>query len=530
MRDPWKLLALVLAIVWIGLAGLLSPGGSTATAKGLDERSLGPSSTETAHIGKEAFRSETPTRMETESNAAAIDLLVRVADPEGELLNGGVGIQIADGTRAAAQRVGSAVLFPGLVPGSVRIDASAKGHYDRNETVEILASPTEQYHEIVLEPSANIAVRYFSPDGRRLFTVLKESDEMLEAFVGIPSIYATTGEAMPSLPLSADGGEFRSPHATWRGADFTADGLAPDGYLSLRSRPPLALHLLLGHQLLGVHLLESAVTELELIVDPVSVLAMLANIHVELVNSSTGQPPEKATAYLQGARTWLGLKRLGTSATFERHGVLPGVYQLTAMAGELRLQRQVVLTAGETLDLGELRFEANHPFECRVQGPDGAPLARARLLFWNPADHPRWISFWNDSGATSDEQGLARHPGLGRGDWIITILPPSGSDLAPAQSRASVPSGVPSQVRLARSRKVLLRSEASSAIGRNVVLLVDGVAPLQPISESELPTQVALGPGLHTWLLVDAGGLQLARGEFTVPSDGLEPIVEVRLP
>lgn len=527
MRDPWKALAGVLALSWVGVFVLRSADENAPVGSQVEIAAGAADSREVAA----AIARDDPELVQREAASATgvdgkVSLLLRAITADCEVIPAGVGVRLADGTAADSVRAGRYALLPSVAPGPLRLHWSARGYYDVEEVVHLAAAPREQLHEVVLEPSARIAVRFVTPDGERLFVALQRHEGFLEPFRGIPSLFATRGESLPPLPPTADD-EYRSPHAIWDGADFLVNLDGPDGTLSLRNRPPLLLHAMLRHQVLTTQTLETATESLDVVIDPEQILAVLGGVRVRLLDGPTGEPVGKGYVSLEGPRATVGMRR-GEEGWFAREYLPPGIYTLSARFGTTHFQREIELVAGTMTDLGELRIGATHAFRCRVVGANGAGLAKCSLLLREIRLQPRH-SVWS-AAVWTDESGFAEHTSLLEGEYQITVLPPEGSDLAPA-ARHWVHPGAPLEpIRLGVGRTALLASDREPSIGMSVCILVDGVAATKSVACSQLPQRISLAPGAHEWLLLDAGGAELRRGAFVIPAAGPEPRIEVTLP
>jgi hypothetical protein len=530
MRDPWKALAGLLALLWVGVfllrgAGEAGPGEARGEPAVVDAGVAAAPADPRTLDGDELLQREAAVGSSTGADGK-VSLLLRAITPDGEVVNASVEIRLADGTAAETVRAGRYALLPAVAPGPLRLRWSARGHYDLTEVLHLPAAPHEQLHEAMLEHSARIEVRFVTPDGERLLAALQRREGLLEPFRGIPSLYATEGELLPPLPPSYDD-EYRSPHAIWDGVDMFANLDGPDGTLSLRSRPPLLLHAMLRHHVLTTQTLETTTELLDVVIDPEQILAVLGGVRVRLLDGTTGETVGKGSVSLEGPRATVGMRR-GEDGWFAREYLPPGIYTLSARFGTTHFQREIEIIAGRMTDLGELRIGATHPFRCRVVGPDGSGIAKCSLLLREFGPQTRYLG-WS-AGVWTDESGLAEHTSLLEGEYQITVLPPEGSDLAPA-ARHWVHPGAPLEpIRLAAGRTALLVSDREPAIGMSVCILVNGAAATKSVACSQLPQRITLAPGTHEWLLLDASGAELRRGAFVIPADGPEPRIEVTLP
>jgi hypothetical protein len=421
----------------------------------------------------------------------------------------------------------------GVQPGMAQIRVSGRGYYSQVEDVLIASSPAEQELRLIVEPSARIAVRFVTPDGRRLFDVLKELMPAQQAFAIMPSIFASRLGDLPPFTPSGDF-NYLSPDAMWgdpRELVRLQSGL--DGELSLKTRPPMMLHALLRHRSVGMHALEAPIEALDFVVEPERLLAELGSIRVRLLDGLTGEPfaAGAGSVSLGGARSSMRLARADDGMhSLER--LPPGAYVLSATAKDRASWRQVLLLEpGAACDAGEIRLQTPAFAQLRLIDPEGQPIVKARV--WSLDLRATTNLFqvgnsYNQSGA----DGGVKFERLEPVPHYFTFRPPVESKLGVGYLRHTPgqDGGVPVEVRLAPGVPVHLLPQGEDLLQRGVWILIDGVAPVPVVRYDYLPATVFLAPGEHAWMVLDAAGRELRRGAILVEQAMTELRVEVPLP
>jgi len=460
---------------------------------------------------------------------AAVDLLVRFVDEAGESVAASCTARLPDGSTVHARPGDGMCLLYDLPPGEVRLKSYGRGFFAREERLLLAPAPDVQQHEMALERSAVIPVTFVTQDGRRLSAALRERFPLADRAASMPYLLATRDGVLPHLGLTTRD-EFSSPHANWSAQNLFADPSDPDGTLSIWSRPPLMLHLMMRHREIGRIALEGLPEKLELVVDPELAAAELASVRIRILSGATGAPVTEGNIMLMGGRVGLGLPKVGDDGSFERAGLPAGIYDLMGYFGEAgRFSQQIVLQPGESLDLGTIRTSAPGSFTIRYRTPDGTPVAGASGSPWNHQRWPRWAGS-SQGTLVSDPSGVISGEGLLPGEYSIALTAPADAGWAVAAARCTVPSAAPVEV-VARPGALVTFAAAEEEFPRHQLwILVDGFAPVRGGGSSSLPMTLRLAAGRHAWILVDSGGAEVRRGEAQV-SEALDPVrVEVPLP
>jgi len=529
LRDPWKALALLLALV-LGLVVFFrasdpavedSPAFEVAADAGLAAAEDGR-----AGILRSAAGVETST---VATSSPKVDLLVRLVDPGGQILDGSCQLRQSDGANLWSKSGPGLSIVYDVVPGSVRLICHVRGHYRHEEELWIPATPTEQEHEVVMETSARIPVYFLTPDGKRLFEAIRERYQYADRDSCMPYLYATKDSGLLPLPMTS-GFEYNSPHAQWNGQSFLSDPSESDGTLSLWSRPPLNLHVLMRHREIGAQTLDGAVDRLDIVVDPKQIIGELGTVRARVVNGVSGAPVAGGNIILMGGRSGQNMLRLGDDGSYERAGLPSGIYQLQGFFREEGgVQLQVTLNPGETLDLGELRSSLPGVLAVRLIRPDQQPIPGAEGLLWESGRSPRFTGMVLNT-LQCDPSGLALAERILPGQYTVALAPPLESGLAIAALRCPVPGAESLTVEARPGALVTFTGGDEDPLRHRVWLLADGFAPAGSWAYTTLPVSVRLAPGSHLWMLVDPSGLEVRRGLIEVRDSNSEVRVELRLP
>jgi hypothetical protein len=524
LRDPWKVLALLLAIALTALILLRMRPAAAAPEQARSQETAGAFADSPTQV-EGLRRSEVRAGNDEAGGArAAVNLLVRFVDEAGESVAASCTARLPDGSTIHSRIGGGTCILYDLPPGEVRLKSYGKGFFAREEQLLLAPAPDVQQHEMALERSASIPVTFLIADGRRLSAALRERFPLSDRSASMPYLFATRDGVLPQFSLTTRD-EFSSPHAQWSSQSLFGDPSDPDGTLSVWSRPPLMLHVMMRHREIGRFPLEGLPAKLDLVVDLESAAAELATVRVRVLDGATGAPVKDGSIQLLGGRMGIGLARIGDDGTFERAGLPSGLYDLLGYFGEAgRFSQQIVLQPGEHLDLGTIRTSAPGSFTIRYHTPDGVPIPGASGSFWN---HQRWprLAGSLQSALVGDPAGVISVEGLQPGEYAVTLTPPGDSGWAVAAARCTVPSAAPVEV-VARPGALVTFSGGEEEYPRHLLwILVEGFAPVRGPNYSSLPLTLRLAAGRHVWILVDAGGAEVRRGEVEVR----EPLDHIRV-
>lgn len=525
MRDPWKVLALVLALA-LGLVILLhepSRAGDDGSTALMETQQVIAASAPSPIQPPSPERQTASPGMEP---IGVLALLVRAQNAAGEPVSCFMTLRQEDVAAQGIYAPGGAAGFVDLQPRAFELRIRAEGYLESIERLLLPPSPLEQEHLVILEPSARIAVRFVTPDGRRLSEAIQERWPTHGLSNAMPYLYATSGDGPPQLPLSTFD-FFSSAEARWRSAQgFYSSPDDVDGWLSLNVRPPLMLYVMLRNQLLSSLALESNVDQLSCIVDLAQIEALLGSVSLRLIGPD-GQPrSDLLVNLLMGSRSPI-LRCTDGSGIYGLDGLPPGSFGILASTRDgLTMQRSVLLQPGEHLDLGDVRMEPAYQHRGKVIDNGGMAVAGAKAFLWNPVEP--LIANRTVSNLTSDAEGGIAWTATA-GARQLAILAPAGSGLGAGIWQVNSESSE-FEFRLQSGIPVRFLSTEEDYQLRFFWLLVNGVAPAGGWALSRLPTSVSLAPGEHAWLITGPAGDVQGRGSFTVSEESPMHTVEVRLP
>lgn len=521
MRDPWKVLALLLALA-LGLVLLLREPREAPPAAPSGAGVEVPPAQEAA----EAIESDPSPLREVAAAAntgqASLALLVRAVNPAGEPVRASIRIRQDGAAPQFCFAPDGAAGFLNLQPASLDLRVTAEGYLEAVATISLPPAPLEQEHVVVMEPSARIAIRFMTSDGRRLVDVVKERWPVHGASNAMPYVYATQGDESPILPLSL-WDTFSSAHAQWEdGKDFFST-TEVDGWLSLNTRPPLLLHAMLRNQPLGSLALEGYPDALDFIVDLQQIEGLLGSIRLRLIGMD-GQPRSDLFVNVNMGSRGPILRCTDGTGVYSMDGLPPGAFSVSAFTKERQTaHRAVLLLPGQHLDLGDVQLEALSELHGKILDPQDQGVAGAKAFLWDPAS--ALIIYTSVQELKSDaEGGLTWWAASGTRE--LAILPPAGSSLAAGAWQVN-PQADGQEFRLLPGFPIRFETSGEDYQMRRVWLLVNGRAPAGNWHAGRLPQTVFLAPGEHAWILTDAAGQMQKRGTITVREGDPLQIVEV---
>lgn len=530
MRDPWKALAAFLALVLAAVALLRLPSAAPSASP---ERTFDTSSSSTGAAtleppAPEWERASAPVAAESSSDPPSVDLLLRLLDPTGQVVDGYCSACLSDGTRFEPVMSPGLLTFYDLPPGTIHLVAEVRGYLRLRETVLLPSQPDAQTHELVLTPSARIPVYFFTPDGRRLSEVIREHDRYASLEECLPSVIATADGTLPWLP-SANRNVSSSQHSTWSSPDFLSAQTDPDGTLSLWTMPPLTLHVLLRNLPLAVHPLPEVVDRLEIVLDPAAILSQLCSVSARFLDARTGEPLRAGHPLLASGRSGHVLIANAETGVFSRRSLPPGPYDLSAAFGASGQHRaQILLEPGQSLDLGIIRLAETSDLVIQVIAQPPVGPDPPQLWLQDVGSGPRLTHMttflWN-----SDPDGKARVP-MPPGAYALAVVPPVESGWAAAGLRFDAPRAETVEVRLHRGALVTLRNSEPGLVPHRLWVLVDGHAACGNWSVIGTPRRIRLAPGEHFWILTDSTGAEVRRGSILVRAEDEAISVEVPNP
>lgn len=429
--------------------------------------------------------------------------------------------------------------FAGVGAGRWRIAAEAVGYRRAEEELE-LAEGEAREAELLLTKLPWLVVRVRTPEGEPLAQVVRGEAglgmlryELVARVTPTPSPAPIQGAAFgafswtlaqhcansPSSACSANQAEFGS---YWRGRTLLQE-LGPDGIgiLVLDREPPLFVELLRGEEVLARERVEPGSDEVRFVLTGAELRARSAGLRVSVLDAATLTPLVGTATFqrpLADPLEWT----LDANGALEAEGLAPGVGELRiASDGHELLRRELVLAAGQTLELGELLLQPEARLELRVEDGLGRPLAARFALAPLDAAVPRFLA----DEFLSDASGSLRAGSLRAGRYLVRTTDDGaraedGSVWALAATE--VTTGEPTTLRLVPAAELVLLGTGSLPFRTTLRLARDGLVLFEsPLVAGWLP-RFALAPGDHHLDLFDARGAALGARAFTLSSTGLE--------
>jgi hypothetical protein len=322
--------------------------------------------------------------------------------------------------------------------------------------------------------------------------------------------------------------------------DYSGKNPLPEGCsgtFEFRAAPPLWMHVVLGHERVASTRIDEIPERLDLVVDPDRIQATCGSVILRAVDPQTGAALPDATARF-------GTTQYASSMTKEAerlavHGLSPGAYYVWLMAkGRCMVKRELVLAAGETLDLGDVPMPAPRPLKLHFTDTDGKPLEVTFNLFALVPGDARATQgrFQETMGFRSDADGIASLSTLAPGKWVVRIDRHSEGKSDPHKPElgarpwildATCTECPESTIVLEPTSELVLAPASAAGIGLRFWIDTPDALPVVASSIwGAEPQSLRLAPGQYTLTVEDQDGIELLRKSIEL---GAKP-VEIRMP
>lgn len=323
-------------------------------------------------------------------------------------------------TDAAGDRVGTNAspdghyALTGLAPGPWTLTASAQGHRMVQASLELGANQPIVRRDFVLEPSVVLPVRVLTTAGQPLSQALRERGQSGARNAVRPLPVATREPPGPTIQDAVDAGNNRVGVGNFRDYGSLVEGLGPEclGALEIEGDLPVSVSLVVGARVVATQRVEPGASEARFTVDIDELLAQQAVVRARFVDEASG-------AALQGS---LDIEPLDSGA-YVRDGdwsqtLPPGRYTLRFDSqGHARIPIALELTAGQELDLGEVRVPLGLTIEGRLLDAEGQPVLSDLEL--GQRDASGKLRFDQSVSYRSDASGNYRIPALVAGRFVL---------------------------------------------------------------------------------------------------------------
>jgi hypothetical protein len=276
-----------------------------------------------------------------------------------------------------------AFAFTGLDAGKWRITASLTGYEERSEDLDLGAEQPMRRVDLALDRRTQIAVRFVTPDGRRLKDVLRDlkpEGMMIDFELGaVASEHelppTTSGRTLGRYLPSTLGNYYPNEGDTFVG--FSVQPKDEDGLLVVEDRFPMFVSATWRTVVLDTQRCERAPQSLVFTIEPGQVLNHVGGFRVRLCDA-VDHTPLKPNFLSLRLRDYSAMISPDPSAAglVECAHLPPGTIELSlGCAGHERLTELVDIQSGTVLDLGTRELARTSPCVVEVVDPAGKPLA-----------------------------------------------------------------------------------------------------------------------------------------------------------
>jgi hypothetical protein len=372
-------------------------------------------------------RPEESRRPEAAKEPTATVLHGRVRRADGERIDRGwvsLVTSTGDSTTSRMDPQGYYALV-GLAAGTYELHVRAEGAIPHRVALEIPLGAEAIRRDFELSNAITFRIRLVTPDGRDLVAAIAEQEQLSRQLrwnlrAGLSAI--ATAEPPPArLPATVHRSVTRNEVGELRTGPFGAEsgGL---GELSIRTALPVHVSALLRHVVLATVRIDRPRDEVEIIVDPRSVLDTLGGVTFRVRRE--GDPD------LEEIRFGLNDAQGGGATEAKREGdrftiapAMPGRLELNVFGPpstwELR-HRIVEIAPGETLDLGVLEIGRAVTLSGRVVDEKGEPIAGAPLSYYE-RELPYRDQRPSRIGLRTDPDGRFQPIGLGPRRYVFRV-------------------------------------------------------------------------------------------------------------
>jgi len=329
----------------------------------------------------------------------------------------------ANGSTASVNVSDGRYVTGGLTPGRWIANLTGPGIAPRQETLDLAAEPALVEHDFVTEVRRRVPVALRTPEGVELYSAMKDS-KLAAGVLRHLSILATREESPPPWKPSGLDRLRGNSCGVFDAGNPSARTPLPEGCsgtFEFRVAPPLWMHVVLGHERVASRRIDEIPEQLELVVDPARILNVCGNVLLRPVDSQSGAPIPDAWAMY-------GTLQSGSSMTKEDerlvlHGISPGAYYVRLGAKDrCMVTREIVVGAGETLDLGDVPMPLARAFRLHFADREGKPLAvEFNLDRLVPGDPRATMGLVNNLRYVSKADGVADLPSVAPGSWVVRI-------------------------------------------------------------------------------------------------------------
>ncbi|MBL8900675.1 MAG: carboxypeptidase regulatory-like domain-containing protein [Planctomycetes bacterium] len=466
--------------------------------------------------------------LEPVTSAPALDPVLSICvagtvrNERGEAIAGAwVGFENDERTESGRSTTSGAYVVSGLTRGAWDVSASAEGYAPIEERRE-LDDRAWQSVDLVLRPWIALPVRFVDREGRAL------APESLVGHMDELQLLATEQPLAADLRPAEDqrisglslGSWLRTSNAARKKSkELAAAGIA--GELRLYREPPVVATLLYRHLRIAEQRVEPGQHELAFALDPADLAAKQGRVRLRLLDVATSVPLAGVTIRTSGGPR--------SSATTDETGhallqdVHPGIVLLDAFLPEHEMLRMHVrVSAGDEIDLGELRLSRQVQLKGRVLHADGSP-ARGASITWTAVEARSWPAPLDTRITTSSDRDGRFTILAGRRRYVVFARSAEGARAFGLADNAD-PSFQEIVLRLAITSRVRLSYDDRAS--RGSLLVVESAEGL-PAAEVTLDgarwnRRVDLPSGRYVAKVFDMADVLVSSRPFEVAGSSLE--------
>jgi hypothetical protein len=264
---------------------------------------------------------------------------------------------------------------------------------------------------------------------------------------------------------------------------------------------------------------------------------MYGSVLLRPVDPKSGAPlPDASATY---GTMQFGSQMIREGERLVLRDIAPGAYYLRLVAKTgCMVTRELVLNAGQTLDLGDVPLPSTRPLKLHIADADGKPLEVYFNLYALVPGDPRATQgrFQDSMSFKSDADGIADLSYLAPGKWVVHIDRGPGGKPDPHKAVLGARPWIldatctecPESTLVLEPTSELVLVPASAA-GIGLRFWIDTPDALPVVASSiwgAEPQRLRLAPGQYTLTVEDQDGIELLRKSIEL---GAKP-VEIQMP
>ncbi|MBL8898563.1 MAG: carboxypeptidase regulatory-like domain-containing protein, partial [Planctomycetes bacterium] len=373
-------LLLVLLAIWIGQSG------GRAQATDLRE-SEDAARIESMHepgaerVAREVASAPAPTQGSLDASAVSILVSGSIRDRSGAAIpQASISFSRFGDWRSTTGAENGTYAMAGLTPGRWELVCRCDGFAELRRTCELDGRARQRFDlELGLRIALGVAVR--TSDGKPL--VGNERNDLVDSLSVVASLEALSADFPPfsSRHITRFGcGEFEQVVRQRAEREPAHEGVVRFGNLVLHREPPVYASLYYRNVWLQTLPVIAGQSELEFVLDSDALSKRRGGIAARIVAAENGAPIAEAYVELNTSQAGGGGRKTDPEGRVRIEDFHPGIGELRIRARDREYEfRQVLIRAGEVLDLGTISLERARSLAGIVVDAGGKPMPGARV-------------------------------------------------------------------------------------------------------------------------------------------------------